>query len=190
MVGNRWSGLGSRWPTTALVLVVVLFAPATAQADGIFTAFGGASFGGDRSERVTTWGLSLTGMAGQVFGFDLDFGRTAKAKTDAVFVTHGRTTTLTGNVIVGIPLAAVRPYAVGGLGWVRTDVDATDGSSARDDGPAVDFGGGLMGFFGDHVRVRVDLRYFRAVSAGDNFLDFEFENLNFVRFTGGLILRF
>jgi hypothetical protein len=34
------------------------------------------------------------------------------------------------------------------------------------------------------------LRYVRAVSAGDNFLDFEFENLDFVRFAGGVILRF
>ena len=47
MAGNRWSGLGSRWSTPALVLVVVLLAPATTQANGIFTAFGGASFGGD-----------------------------------------------------------------------------------------------------------------------------------------------
>ena len=155
MAGNKWSDLGSRWSTPALVLVVVLLPPAAAQADGIFTAFGGASFGSDQSERVTTLGLSLAGMAGGVFGFELDFWR--MAKTDVVFVTDGRTTTLTGNVIVGIPLGAVRPYAVGGLGWVRSDVDATDGSSARDDGLAVDFGGGLMGFFGDHVGVRVDL---------------------------------
>ena len=117
MAGNRWSGLGSRWSTRALVLVVVLLALATAQTGGIFTAFGGASFGGDQSERVTTWGLSPAGMAGGVLGFELDFWRTAKAKTDAVFVTDGRTTTLTGNVIVGIPLGAVRPYAVGELGW-------------------------------------------------------------------------
>ena len=96
MAGNKWSDLGSRWSTPALVLVVVLLPPAAAQADGIFTAFGGASFGSDQSERVTTLGLSLAGMAGGVFGFELDFWRMAKAKTDVVFVTDGRTTTLTG----------------------------------------------------------------------------------------------
>ena len=190
MVGVRWAGLGGRWSIPMLVLVVALLAPATVQADGIFTAFGGASFGGDQSERVTTWGLSVAGMAGGVFGFELDFGQTAKAETDAVFVIDGRTTTLTGNLIVGVPLGPVRPYAVGGLGWVRTDVGAADGSTGRDDGLAVDFGGGLMGFLGDRVGVRIDLRYFRAISAGDDFLDFEFKNLNFVRFTGGLILHF
>ena len=64
------------------------------------------------------------------------------------------------------------------------------GSGASDDGLGVDFGGGLMGFFGDHLGARVDLRYFRAVSTGDDFVDFEFEKLSFVRFTGGIILRF
>ena len=190
MVGHSFAGVGGRWSIPILVLVVVLLAPAAARADGIFTAFGGALFGGDQSERVTTWGLSVAGMAGGVFGFELDFGRTAKAETDAVFVIDGRATTLTGNLIVGIPLGPVRPYGVGGLGWVRTDVGAADGSPGRDDGLAVDFGGGVMGFLEDRVGVRVDLRYFRVISAGDDFLDFEFKNLNFIRFTGGLILHF
>ncbi len=114
--------------------VVLLLIPATAQADGLFTVFGGASFGDDDSEKVGTWGVSLAGMSGGIFGFELDFGRTGKAKTDAVFVTNGRTTTVTGNIVVGIPLGAVRLYAVGGLGWVRTEADATDGSSGRDGG--------------------------------------------------------
>ena len=186
---SRRGSCTRRW-LAAVVVFVVLVAPAPAQADGIFTAFGGASSGSDQSERVTTWGLSLAAMAGGVFGFELDFGRTAKAETDTVFVLDGRTTTLTGNIIVGAPLGAVRPYAVGGLGLVRTDVGTADGMTGRNDGLGVDIGGGLMGLFGDHVGVRIDLRYFRAVSAGEDFLDFEFENLDFVRFTGGVILRF
>lgn len=172
-------------------LVLVLLVPSSAQADGIFTPFAGVSFGGDQSEQVTTWGLSLAGMAGGVFGFELDFGRTAQATSDSVFVNDSRVTTLTGNVIIGVPIGAIRPYVVGGVGWVRTDVEATDAAmSTQDDGLGVDVGGGLMGFFGEHVGVRVDIRYFRPVSAGNNFFDFEFKKMAFIRLTGGLALRF
>ena len=169
---------------------IVFVSSSSALADGLFTGFGGASLGSSQSEQVSTWGLSLAGMAGGIFGFELDFSRTAKAETDTVFVTNGRLTTLTGNVIGGIPLGgAVRPYVVGGVGWVRTDV-ASAIVSAQNDGLAVDFGGGLMGFFGDRVGARVDLRYFRAVSSGEDFFDFSFEDLDFIRVTAGVILKF
>lgn len=170
-------------------LFLILFSRGAA-ADGLFTGSAGVSFANDQSEQVGTWGLSLAGMAGGVFGFELDFGRTAEAKTESVFVGDSRTTTVMGNVIVGAPLGAVRPYLVGGVGWVRTELGVSTGSDLTDDGLGVNFGGGLMGFFGDHIGARADLRYFRAVSAGDNFLDFDFKALRFVRFTGGVVLRF
>lgn len=173
-----------------LACLLLVLASTDAAADGLFTGSAGVSFANDQSERVGTWGLSLAGMAGGVFGFEIDFGRTGEAKTESVFVTDSRTTTVTGNIIIGIPLGAVRPYVVGGLGWMRTDLGVSTGGGQKDDGLGVDFGGGLMGFFGDHVGARADLRYFRAVSAGDNFLDFDFKSLRFVRFTGGLVLRF
>ena len=161
-----------------------------AEADGFFTASTGASLSNGQTERVSTWGLSLAGMAGGVFGFELDFGRTGTAKTEAVFVSGSRTTTVMGNVIFGVPVGPVHPYAVGGFGWVRTEFEPSILGSSKDDGLGVDFGGGLMGFFGDHIGTRADVRYFRAVSAGADFLDFEFESLSFVRFTGGVVLRF
>ena len=181
---------GGAW-LAIVALVLVLLAPSPAQADGIVTPFAGVTIGDDQSERVTTWGLSLAGMAGGVFGFELDFGRTETATSDSVFVTDSRVTTLTGNLIIGVPVGAVQPYVVGGVGWVRTDVEATDTTMrAQDDGLGVDVGGGLMGFFGEHVGVRVDIRYFRTVSAGNSFFDFEFKKFDFVRLTGGLALRF
>ena len=106
-----WCTCGAR---AAIVWVVLLLTPAAAHADGLVTVFGGASFGDNDSEKVGTLGLSLAGMAGGVFGFEVDFGRTDTATTDAVFVTDSRTTTLTGNILIGIPLGAVRPYVVGG----------------------------------------------------------------------------
>ena len=188
--GAAQSRHGVVWLARTAV-VLVLLVPSSARADGIFTPFAGMTFGGDQSEQVGTWGLSLAGMAGGVFGFELDFGRTSKATSDSVFIADSRVTTVTGNAIIGVPIGAIRPYVVGGLGWVRTDVEATDAAmNTQDDGLGVDVGGGLMGFFGEHVGVRVDIRYFRTVSAGNNFFDFEFEKLDFVRLTGGLALRF
>lgn len=168
---------------------IVLAAPATARADGIFTPFAGVSFGGDQTERVATYGASLAGMAGGVFGFELDAAQTANAKTDTVFEANSKITTVNGNMIIGVPLGAVRPYVVGGLGWLRSSVTG-DGQSITSDGLGIAVGGGLMGFFSDHVGARIDLRYIRAVTAGDSVLDFDFKDFNYVRFTGGLALRF
>ena len=182
----------SRRLVTGLALwLITLALPQAALADGIFTPFIGMSAGSDQSEKVSTYGVSLAGMAGGIFGFELDYGRTADAKTDSVFVQGSRVTTLNGNVIVGVPIGAVRPYGVGGFGWLRNElVGGPGGASFKDEGLGLDIGGGIMGFFSDHVGARIDLRYFRAISAGDSVLDFEFKNFNFWRFSGGLALRF
>ena len=176
----------------ALVLVATLWAASPAFADVVFTPFAGISFGNDQTEQVTTYGVSFAGMVGGIFGMELDWGRTAQAKTSTLFIANSRATTLTANVIVGIPLGRVRPYVVGGLGWMRTELIDEDGlgESIKSDGLGVDFGGGLVGFLTDHVGVRVDLRYIRAVTAGERLFDFEFENFNYLRFTGGVALKF
>ena len=183
-----------KWPCAALSVAMLMFMPATALADGIFTPFAGVSFGSDQTERVATYGISLAGLAGGIFGFELDYAQTAEAKTDTVFSANSRPTTVMGNIIVGAPIGAVRPYVSGGLGWLRNKVseDASTGQIevVTSDGVGVNFGGGLMGFFSDHVGARVDIRYIRAVTAGESLFDFNFENFSFVRFTGGLALRF
>lgn len=165
--------------------------PIAASADNVFTPFIGASFGPGDTERVSTWGLSLASMAGGVFGFEIDSSRTAEAMTSSVFVDNSRVTQVTGNIIVGAPIKAVRPYVVGGIGWVRTEINATDLSLAEQtDGLGATVGGGLMGFFSDHVGARVDLRYLRGASVGDSLTEFELEKVGFWRAAVGLALRF
>ena len=75
---------------------------------------------------------------------------------------------------------------------MRTELTDEDGlgESVKSDGLGVDVGGGLMGFITDHVGVRVDIRYIRAITAGESLFDFQFENFNYVRFTGGVALKF
>lgn len=195
-MGGLRNGFAVRyWSGVAILgLAILVLMPSTALADGVFTPFAGVSFGGDQTERVTTYGISLAMMAGGIFGFELDFAQTAEAKTDTVFSTNSRVTTVMANIVVGVPIGAARPYVSGGLGWLRNKVNG-EGAGGQmavvtSDGVGVDFGGGLMGFFTDHVGARVDIRYIRAVTAGESLFDFSFENFSFVRFTGGVALRF
>ena len=174
----------------ACAAMLLLVAPGVAQADGIFTPFVGASFGNDQSDKVRTAGLSLAAMAGGVFGFELDFGRTGTTSTASSFLVDSRITTVTGNIILGVPIKAVRPYALAGLGWIRTEAGVSVGAITKSDGLGIDVGAGLMGFFTERVGARVDLRYFRTVSTGDNFLDFELEDTSYWRWSVGLALRF
>ncbi len=171
------------------VTVMLLAAPNTARADGIFTPFVGASFGESDVEKVTTVGASLAAMAGGVFGFEIDFARTTEASTDAAFIDNGRATTVMGNLIIGIPIKGVRPYAVGGLGWLQTEASA-DTITEKRDGLGFDVGGGLMGVFSEHVGARFDLRYTRSISLGEGLGEIIFEELAFWRASVGVALLF
>ena len=175
----------------ALAVLAALLVPSVASADVVFTPFVGMSFAGDQTEKVTTYGFSLAGMAGGIFGFELDYGKTKDATTDSLFAVNSQVTTVNGNLIVGVPLGPIRPYVVGGIGWLRNELTSENvEQNFKNDGLGVDFGGGVMGFFSDHIGVRIDMRYIRAVSPGDTLVDFTFENFNFWRFSGGVALKF
>ena len=106
---------------------------------------------------------------------------------------------LMGNLIIGVPIggqhgAGVRPYVVGGVGLLRTQIDggtlATVSSS--DNMFGWDAGGGVMGYFSDHVGLRGDLRYLRGV--GDltthvSSIDINGDKLHFWRASIGVTFR-
>jgi len=193
-----WGLWDTRIRVVALVSALFCTVPSTAEADGFVTPFVGASFGESDVEKVTTFGVSLAAMAGGVFGFEIDLARTAEAPANTVFVANSRATTVMGNLIIGIPIKGVRPYAVGGLGWVRTEVlprmdfnlSLVNRMPEKNEGLGFDVGGGIIGFFSEHVGARFDLRYTRSISVGDNFRDIIFEDLAFWRATAGVALRF
>jgi len=160
-------------------------------ADGVFTPFGGASFGSGDTEKIPAWGMSLASMAGGVFGFEVDFSRTARSLEGSVFAGKGRITQVSGNLILGIPIKAVRPYFVGGIGWVRTELGDHDAlENIQADGLGASVGAGIMGFFTEHVGARFDLRYLRSASVGDSFREFDLQHEGFWRASIGLSLRF
>jgi hypothetical protein len=153
------------------VVGVTLLLPAPAHADGIFSAFTGGSFGTDeQDQKVSTWGLSLAAMAGGVFGFELEFARTGNAAGDETFIKDSRVTNVFGNIVIGVPIKAVRPYVVGGFGWVRTDFErvAIEPPQApvagRSDGLGVAVGGGGCWASSPNTSARVSTSAISGVS--------------------------
>ena len=126
---------------TGLVLVGV---PSRASADWLFTPFIGANFGGsadfgdfddfeDEAERRMDLGASLGWMGAGIVGFEVDFGWSPNFFENTVGpgdfdFGDSNLTTLMANVLVGAPVGGqtgpgVRPYASGGLGLIRAQID-------------------------------------------------------------------
>lgn len=181
------------------VAAVWAAAPAPASADTVFTPFLGRSFGEADQVKVATIGASLASTIRGTLGFELDFGRTSEAVGSTTFAENSRVTMLMGNMFISFPLGRFRPYAVGGLGWLRTEV-LTAGVSARNGGLGLDGGAGFLGFLSGNVGLRVDLRYVRSVTQGDleslrlpgnlGLTDFLLDDVSFWRASAGLALRF
>jgi outer membrane protein with beta-barrel domain len=175
----------------------VVFAPATARADGFFIPFAGVNFGNTPVEgNHGNFGFSAGGMGAGIIGGEFDFGYAPNIFEESV---DNHVLTLTGNLIVGIPVggtsgAGVRPYAVGGIGWMRSHQAASPGFAELNGNDfGFDLGGGVMGYFSDHFGIRGDLRYFRTFSSDifDNDLNPELKlgSLDFWRASFGLVIR-
>lgn len=192
--------------TLTLSLLIAMMAPAAAHADGMIVPFIGVNFGGNSGRELSAaidaerldWGVSFAYMGGGVLGLEADISNSPDffGKSD---LGGSSVRTITGNLLFGIPIGGqqgvgFRPYALVGLGVIRSKVDTFGEALSRDESEvAWDFGGGAMFFFGSHVGLRAEVRYFR--SFGD--LDFDlgdlFERrgkLDFARASTGLILRF
>src|SRR5258706_2209398 len=156
-----------KWLVIAsIVLVASGAAPRTASADWTLTPFLGWNFGGsadvngsggstfsNKFEKKLDYGASLTGMGNGSVGFEVDFGyspnffESSTTATGFRFTNKSNVTTLTGNLVIGGHSGSVRPYVVGGVGLIRTNVQdfgqLFDAKSKNDFG--MDLGGGVMG---------------------------------------------
>src|SRR4051812_40344037 len=177
----------------------VVLAPMQARADGFVTSWVGSAFGSNISNGQTTIGVSAGGMGAGIIGGEVDFGWSPSffgTKSD-----FGSNTVmdLMGNLIIGIPIggqqgAGIRPYVVGGVGLLRSQIDG--GTIARVSSSTNmfgwDAGGGVMGYFSDHVGLRGDIRYLRAMSdlrTGVSSLDLDGNRLHFWRASIGVVIR-
>jgi hypothetical protein len=201
---------GRRVARVALVFALVVLAlPTVARADWFITPFIGANFGGATSKNdlgaalgdssALTYGVSGGFMGKGIIGFEEDFGYTKKFFAPVAGIDQTNLLTLMSNVIVGIPIGGqsgfgVRPYVVGGVGLMRTNVDtAINFVDLANNSFGFDVGGGVNIYFW-HIGVRGDIRYFRDFSdaSADNPLGFILGEgkLDFWRGTGGVVFRF
>jgi hypothetical protein len=190
---------------TALALL-----PATASAQGWFvTPFVGGNFGGnatfadfddldDEVERRVDFGATVGWLGSGNVGWEIDFGYSPNFFQDTAGDANfefgdSNVTTLMANVLIGASGSmGVRPYASGGLGLIRSHIDAGtffDDLDTNDLGANV--GGGVQGYFNDRVGLRGDIRYFRSLQDNepDNEFDLALSDFDFWRGTVGVTFR-
>ena len=185
--------------TVAAVLAVFLLVPAApARADVVLTPYVGSLFGGDMGESTATFGANAAFMGGGIFGAEIGFNYAPEFIKASVSNDDIAQMSLMGNLIVGIPIGSstggqLRPYVTGGAGLMRvSSAESQFFDHVTSNDFAVNFGGGVMAFFSDHVGVRGDLRYFRTLTnerAGAGF-DFDLGDLNFWKWDVGAAFRF
>ncbi len=183
----------------------VLAVPAPARADWIFTPFVGGNFGGDAKnadfdfKTNANYGASFGYMGAGVIGFEVDFGYSPNFFEDPnTNAFDANVTSLMANLIIGVPVGGqtgpgIRPYVSGGAGLLKTRVDDVDNFfDINENAFGINAGGGVMGFFSDHVGVRGDIRYFRAfkdIETGDG-VDLRLGGFDFWRGSVGVAFRF
>jgi opacity protein-like surface antigen len=202
-----------KWLVTASLFTVALTAaPRTASADWTFTPFIGWNFKGaadvtgnggstfsDKFEKKIDYGASLMSTGAGPFGFELDFGyspnffETSTSSSGFDFTNKSNVTTLMGNLVIGSNKGGVRPYAVAGVGLLRTKVqdfnEVFDVNTKNDFG--MDIGAGVMGFFSNNVGLRGDVRYFRGFrGTDDNATGLALSDFNFWRGSLGVSFKF
>jgi opacity protein-like surface antigen len=198
----------------SLVLVASVATASRASADWLLTPFVGWNWGGtanllnlddfdDEFEQKAMFGASLGWMGGGVFGFEADFGFSPNFFENTSGPGNfefgdSNLTTLMGNVLVGVPIGGqhgvgFRPYAVGGVGIIKSRIgDAGDLFEVDSTNWGFNVGAGAMFFFSDKVGLRGDIRYFRSLQDDepDDDFDVALANFRFWRGTVGVTFRF
>lgn len=201
----------------SLVLIASVAAPSKASADWLLTPFVGWNWGGtanllnledfdDEFEQKAMFGASLGWMGAGIFGFEADLGYSPNffeltSGTGNFQFGDSNLTTFMGNVLLGVPIGGqhgvgFRPYAVGGVGIIKSRIDgAEDLFEVDSTNWGFNVGAGAIFFFSDKIGLRGDVRYFRSLQDDDfddldELFDVGLANFRFWRGTLGLTIRF
>jgi hypothetical protein len=179
-----------------------------ASADWLYAPYIGGAFAGSTPLLDLEGGASSTqlvfgGSAGWwspgIIGFETDFAYAPRFfETNNLFFTDSNLVTWGGNVVVTMPVSvtreSLRPYLVGGLGWMHVSID--EGANvfpeffrARNS-IGLNLGGGAVGFITPRTGLRFEIRHFRSFEHGNNPATLENESLlSFWRATVGVVIR-
>jgi hypothetical protein len=193
----------------ALIFPLALAWPDAAEAqDLLFIPYLGFTFGGDSSlfadlesgsgESASAVGGSVALLGEGILGVEGDIGYVPGffERGEAQIVFPGSfVTSLTGSVILTLPLAitreSLRPYVIAGGGVIWAEArDVASVFEIRSTMPALNFGGGAIGFLSNTVGVRFDLRYIRSLGAGDDQIAGLGPRVKYWRGSVGLVLKY
>ena len=171
---------------------LIVLAPTRAHADGLFTPWVGVNFANEPADGRTSFGITVTGMGGGVIGGEFDFGYSPNFFGDENVFGSNNVLTAVGNLVIGIPLGGskgfgFRPYGTAGVGLIRAKGDEIFAPETSSNEFGINAGGGAFLFFGDHVGMRGDLRYFRA--GFDDLNIFNIDKVDFWRASIGVTFR-
>ena len=185
--------------TLVLTLLVFVASARPAHAQGFISPFIGYNFGGDSGcpeitdceDKNLNWGVGI-GALGAIFGTELEFAYIPDFFGDIPGASSS-VLTLMGNFMLSPRFGPIQPYALVGLGLIKSEAELTLPSVLDSDNNDLGWntGGGVFIFFGDHFGIRGDIRYFHAFSTlellGLNLGD---TKLDYGRFSGALAVKF
>jgi hypothetical protein len=203
------AGVGAR--ILFLAACAVLLPARQARADWLITPWIATTFAidttfltletGQRERQYAMFGVSGGWLGSQLLGIEaevatapgfLEVDETGNP-LDALFQ-KSHLTTVFGNVIVATPLAvsgdSLRPYLLGGLGWVHVTAADQIGLVPSDDSLGLQLGGGAIGFLTNRVAVRFDLRNIRTLTRGTDIRGERDWKLSFWRASIGVAIRY
>ncbi len=180
----------------------LVLSPSDVRADWLLNPFIGSAFGGGVAEGAKLdYGVAASWM-GKVIGFEVDVSHRPDffqvRDVPDFLVGESSVTSVMFNGLLGVPSGKlgtrVRPYAAGGVGWLRSRIGGDDDFIRGDNGNfGFNVGGGVFGHLSDRIGVRGDIRYFRDLRdlEGDSeFFSLGNDKLDFWRATGGITFRF
>jgi hypothetical protein len=190
-----------------LAALLIIACPSSAAADWLLVPFIGGSFAPETTflifergaGRKFTLGGSVALLSDGVLGLEADFGHTPgffQGDDPQGLVLSSRVTTLTGSVIIAVPLAitreSLRPYVVGGLGLLQARSRHAAGViPVEQDLLGVTVGAGAIGMVTFQTGLRFDFRYIKAASGADGpFASPGLSRLSFWRGTAGIVIRY
>ena len=201
----RSSGCFSDPRVVAAAFVLSLFAPVPAHADFFITPFAGIKFAGDASIVQLDFGASNTkftlgGMVGVlgdgVFGVEADVAYVPRffERSAGTLVRRSHVLTVMGNVMVAVPRSvtgySLRPFVSGGAGLMQVNIDdVIDVLPVDSNLFGINVGGGAMGPLTNLVDVRLELRWFKSVTTGNETPLLPRSALSFWRAAVGLTIR-